>query len=207
MELHVYLTFLLGAFVVVASPGVDFIYVLSRSIAQGTKAGILGALGVTCGLLIHTSFAVAGLTVLLYSSAIAFLIVKYIGVCYLVYLGVRMLMSKSHFSGVGEASLASNSEIFRQGLLTNTLNPKAGLTFMAYMPQFLSPTESQPLVVLSLGLSVCLMALAWFSFVGYCSRIFRKYVVNNESIGDAIRYFVSSILISFGLRLAWMERQ
>lgn len=206
MELHTYLVFILGAFVLVASPGADFIYVLSRSISQGAKAGFWGAMGVSFGLLIHTAFAVLGLTALLYSSAIAFLIVKYIGVCYLIYLGIKIFLSKNQFLNLTEARVASNSEVFKQGLFTNTLNPKAGLTFMAYMPQFLSTSETQSLLVFQLGASICLIALLWFSIVGYFSSIFRKYVVDSRSIGSAIRYLVSSILISLGLRLAWMER-
>ena len=206
MELHNYLVFILGAFVLVASPGADFIYVLSRSISQGAKTGFWGALGVSFGLLIHTAFAVLGLTALLYSSAIAFLIVKYIGVCYLIYIGIKIFLNKSQFLTVSEAKVANNAEVFRQGLFTNTLNPKAGLTFMAYMPQFLSATDTQPLLVFQLGASICLIALLWFTVVAYFSSVFRRYIVNNRSIKSAIRYLVSSILVGLGLRLAWMER-
>ena len=101
---------------------------------------------------------------------------------------------------------AKDWDIFKQGLFTNTLNPKVGLTFMAYMPQFIS-TESSSLLVFKLGLSICLIALIWFSIIGVFSTIIRKYVVDNESIGNAIRYFVSSILIGLGLKLAWLERR
>jgi threonine/homoserine/homoserine lactone efflux protein len=206
MELHTYLVFTLGAFVLVASPGADFIYVLSRSISQGVSAGFWAALGVTFGLLIHTAFAVLGLTALLYSSAIAFLVVKYVGVCYLIYLGVKIFLTKNQFKSIGESKAADNSEIFKQGLFTNVLNPKAGLTFMAFMPQFLSANETQSFLVFQLGASVCLIALFWFTTVSYFSGVFRKYVVNNRSAENAVRYFVSTILISLGIRLAWMER-
>ena len=206
MELHTYLIFIIGAFALVASPGADFIYVLSRSVGQGRKAGFWAALGVSCGLLAHTLFAVAGLTALLYSSAIAFLIVKYIGVCYLVYLGLKTFLNKKQFQDIGCGNNVSDIEIFKQGLFTNMLNPKAGLTFMAYMPQFLSSGETQTLLVFELGASICIIGVFWFSAVGYLSGAFRKYVVDNKTVADTIRYFVGSILVAFGLRLAWFER-
>ena len=207
MDLHIYLVFILGAFALIASPGADFIYVLTRSISQGASSGFWAALGVSCGMLIHTAFAVIGLTALLYSSAIAFLIVKYVGVCYLVYLGIKTFLNKNQFKKIAPSSIASDAEIFKQGLFTNVLNPKVGLTFMAYMPQFISSTDSHPLLVFQLGFSICVIALAWFSLVGLFSGVFRKHVIESESIGNTIRYMTSAILISFGLKLAWLERQ
>lgn len=206
MELHTYLVFVLGAFALVASPGADFIYVLSRSVSQGVGAGFWAALGVTFGLLIHTAFAVLGLTALLYSSAIAFLFVKYVGVCYLIYLGIKIFLTKNQFNNIGESKAANNLEIFKQGLFTNIFNPKAGLTFMAFMPQFLSANGTQSYLIFQLGATVCLIAFIWFTMVGYFSGIFRKYVVGNRLAENAVKYFVSTILISLGIRLAWMER-
>lgn len=206
MDLQSYLIFALGAFVLIATPGADFIYVLGRSVSQGAKAGFWAALGVSCGMLIHTVFAIVGLTALLYSSALAFLIAKYIGVCYLVYLGIKTFLNKQQFTDIADAERVSHGTVFKQGLLTNTLNPKAGLTFMAYMPQFLSAESAQSVIILELGLSICLITLAWFALVGLFSGVFRQYVVNNRAVGNAIRYFVGSVLISLGLRLAWLER-
>jgi len=207
MDFSLYLVFIIGAFALIASPGADFIYVLSRSISQGTTSGFWAALGVSCGMLIHTAFAVIGLTALLYSSAIAFLLVKYVGVCYLVYLGIKIFLNKNQFKKMDQSSNERNSEIFKQGLLTNTLNPKVGLTFMAYMPQFLSSTDSHPFLVFQLGLSICAIALVWFSLICIFSSVIRKYVIENESVGNTIRYMTSSILIGFGLRLAWLEQR
>ena len=206
MTLDTYLLFILGAFALIASPGPDFIYVLSRSIGQGTKSGLWAAAGVSTGTVIHTLFAVVGLTALLYSSAIAFLIVKYVGVCYLVYLGIRMFLNKNQFSNIGKIKPAPYYLIFRQGWLSNTLNPKVGLTFMAYMPQFLSPAESQPLVVLQFGLTISAIAMIWLVSVAVFSALFGKLIVENRSVGNIIRYSVSSLLIGFGFKLAFFER-
>jgi len=207
MELHIFVVFVLGAFALVASPGTDFIYVLSRSISDGRNAGFVAALGVSSGMLVHTGFAVAGLTALLYSSAIAFLIAKYIGVFYLVYLGVKIFLTKDQFKNMEVAESANNYDIFKHGLLTNVLNPKVGLTFMAYMPQFLSPAGESSLLVLQLGISICIVALIWFSIVGFFSSAVRRYVVESEAIGNTTRYATSSILVFLGFRLAWLERE
>src|SRR5262245_35646575 len=118
------------------TPGPDMLYVIARSVGQGQKAGVVSALGIGAGCLAHTFAAALGLSALLMSSAVAYDVVKYAGAVYLIYLGVRALMSKSRFERQSELKPARLSDIFYQGVVTNVLNPKVALFFLAFLPQF-----------------------------------------------------------------------
>ena len=143
-----YLGFVLAAILLNLTPGSDSMYIITRSISQGQTAGFYSVLGIISGILVHTLLAALGLSVLLANSPTAFMIVKYIGASYLCYLGVKMLMSKQQ-PLIG-ASLQENGkpssaktldywQIYKQGMLTNTFNPKVALFFLAFFPQFINP--------------------------------------------------------------------
>ena len=131
--------FLAAALALNISPGPDMLYVISRSLEQGLKAGVVSALGVGAGTLIHTMVAVVGLSALLLSVPIAFNIIRYAGALYLAYLGLRMLLVKRGKEQRIQARRSNNfrlRDVFRQGLTTNVLNPKVALFFLAFLPQF-----------------------------------------------------------------------
>jgi len=120
-------------------PGPDTVFIVSQSVARGRVAGILAVLGVSTGILVHISAAALGLSALLASSALGFAMVKWAGVCYLIYLGLRLVLEKDDASpdGNGTRSMASESvSAYRQGLITNVLNPKVAVFFLAFLPQF-----------------------------------------------------------------------
>lgn len=130
---------MLASVVLVVVPGPAVVYILTRSISQGRAAGLASAAGVNLGSAIHVLAAVAGLSVLLASSAVAFSVVTWAGVAYLVYLGVRTLRSPdAHFS---DATVEPTSlrRIFAQGVIVNLLNPKVAMFFLAFLPQFVDP--------------------------------------------------------------------
>ncbi len=119
------------------SPGPDMIYIASRSIGQGTRAGVMSAFGVSAGLLVHTLFAVFGLTALLAVSPIAYLAIKWLGIAYLLYLGVKTLRSGDDIRfQAANGNGHSARRVFVQGALVNILNPKIALFFLAFLPQF-----------------------------------------------------------------------
>ena len=131
--------FLAAALALNISPGPDMLYVISRSLEQGLKAGVVSALGVGAGTLIHTMVAVVGLSALLLSVPIAFNIIRYAGALYLAYLGLRMLLVKRRKEQRIQARRSNNfrlRDVFRQGLTINVLNPKVALFFLAFLPQF-----------------------------------------------------------------------
>jgi threonine/homoserine/homoserine lactone efflux protein len=134
--IHDFGAFLAAGILLNLTPGPDTFYILGRSIAQGRRAGIASVLGISSGALIHTLAAALGLSVLLTASASAFLAVKLAGAAYLVYLGAKMFFGRKSATTLPTGfSSSSFFTVYRQGLLTNVLNPKVALFFLAFMPQ------------------------------------------------------------------------
>ena len=142
------------------TPGNDMMYIIARSSGQGTKAGIVSALGIGAGCIVHIMAAVVGLSALIAQSAIAFDIIKYIGAAYLIYLGIRSLLTKKKALTIDkDLQQLSYPKIFWQGVLTNVLNPKVALFFLAFLPQFINIHKGDTsLQILFLGV--------WFDIVG-----------------------------------------
>ena len=141
------------------TPGNDMLYVIARSSGQGTKAGVISALGIGAGCFVHIFAAVIGLSALMARSALAFEIIKYIGAFYLIYLGIRSILSKKRSLAVQpKMEKLSRNKIFWQGVLTNILNPKVALFFLAFLPQFITIKGNTSLQIFFLG--------TWFNLVG-----------------------------------------
>ncbi|MBN9380780.1 MAG: LysE family translocator [Chitinophagaceae bacterium] len=137
--------FALATLIMNLTPGNDVIYVISRSAGQGVKAGIISALGIMAGCLVHITAAAVGLSAIIAASATAFDVIKYVGAAYLIYLGIRALFNrkasisiKDHMPGL------SYRKVFWQGVITNALNPKVALFFLAFIPQFIDVGAAHP---------------------------------------------------------------
>ncbi|GII53387.1 RhtB family transporter [Planotetraspora thailandica] len=142
-------------------PGPAVLYIVTRSVAQGRTAGLVSVLGVHAGSLVHVAAAALGISALLAASAVAFSVVKYLGAAYLVYLGVRKLMSRADDEGPIEVPVASRSRLIGEGFVVNVLNPKTAIFFMAFLPQFADPARG-PIApqILLLGLIWIVLGLA-----------------------------------------------
>src|SRR5262245_34085895 len=119
--------FLTISWALIIAPGPDMLYVITRGMTYGRAAGVLSAVGVVCGILVHTTAAAFGLTIILQQSAFAFLIVKYVGALYLVYLGIKTWRDRSRFHLQGSSASANSKHLFWQGVLSNVLNPKIAI--------------------------------------------------------------------------------
>ena len=152
--------FAFAALMLNITPGNDMLYVATRSTGQGVKAGIVSALGILGGCIVHMIAAVIGLSALIAQSAIAFDIIKYAGAAYLIYLGIRSIISKTNsFNLPKNIEKQSLWKIFWQGVVTNVLNPKVALFFLAFLPQFIDPSKGNTyLQILFLG--------SWFNISG-----------------------------------------
>lgn len=138
MDIHNFWVFALTGLILNLTPGNDMLYVASRSTGQGMKAGIVSAFGILAGCFVHILAAVAGLSAIIAQSAVTFNIIKYIGALYLIYLGLRAVYSKrKSLTLPGITPTLPNHKIFWQGVATNVLNPKVGLFFLAFLPQFI----------------------------------------------------------------------
>jgi threonine/homoserine/homoserine lactone efflux protein len=156
------LLFVTGAAILLAIPGPAIMYIVSRSIGQGRAAGLVSAMGITAGTLLHVAAATLGLSALLASSATAFQFVKYLGAAYLIYLGISTLRGAD--TELVEVVIADRklARVFAQGVLVNVLNPKTALFFLAFLPQFVDTSRGHAtLQILELGVLFSLMG--WFS--------------------------------------------
>lgn len=195
--------FIVSSIIIIIAPGPDFIYVTTRGISDGNKAGIISALGISAGLLIHTLFAAFGLSAIIQTSRIAYSIIKYLGAGYLLFIGIKAILSKNKIDEIKNDKTYKNGNIFKQGVLTNVFNPKAIVTFMAFLPQFVNVNISHPITQFTiLGLILSTIAVIWFGFVGYFAGIFGSIIKRNRIIQNGIKYISGSIMILLGLRLA-----
>lgn len=150
----------LASLVLVVVPGPAVIYILTRSVSQGRTAGLVSALGVNLGSAIHVLAAVAGLSLLLASSAHAYTIVKWLGVAYLAWIGVRTLMAEDTEFATPQTGTQSLRRIFSQAVLVNVLNPKVAIFFLAFLPQFIDQSAANPaLQTLVLGMTLVIIGL------------------------------------------------
>ncbi len=152
--------FLAGALILLVIPGPAVFYILSRTIGQGRKAGVVSASGIAVGTLVHATAAALGLSAILVSSARAFHIVQFAGALYLIFLGLRTLLSRDDAQLTSSASAHSLSRVFGQGVLVNLLNPKTALFFLAFLPQFVDTSRGHvPAQIFFLGGSFALLGL------------------------------------------------
>ena len=191
----------------ILAPGPDMIYVITRGMTHGRKAGMLSAIGVVCGILVHTTAAAFGLTLVLQTSAFAFLVVKFVGAVYLLYLGIQAWRDKSTFSIQREVSTAKPSTLFWQGVLSNVLNPKIAIFFLAFLPQFVDRGSNLVTVqMVVLGITFACFGLCFLLVVGYGSGAIGKWLTHRPQYARRFQRLAGGILMGLGIRLALTER-
>lgn len=191
----------------ILAPGPDMIYVITRGMTHGRRAGILSAVGVVCGILVHTTAAAFGLTLILQTSAFAFLFVKFAGAAYLIYIGIKAWLDKSTFNLQPSASSASAGVLFWQGVLSNVLNPKIAVFFLAFLPQFVDQGSSQvTLQMVFLGLTFAVFGLCFLLVVGYSSGTLGGWLTRRPRFARFFQRLAGGILVSLGIRLAFTEK-
>lgn len=199
-----YLGFIIAGIALNLTPGADTIYILTRSIAQGKKAGIYSVLGIGTGAIVHTLFAALGLSALLITSAIAFSIVKWMGAAYLIYLGIGILMDKSKLSinNTSPFEQINRGKIYRQGFLTNLLNPKIAIFFLSLLPQFINPQYTNgPIPFLLLGFTFITTGTIWCFFLVYSAAYMSNKLRENEKLGKITQKLSGLVFIGLGLQL------
>lgn len=205
-EKTAFLTFLFAAFMLNLAPGPDMLYVIGRSVGQGRKAGIVSSLGVFVGCWIHILAAAFGIAALLRSSPVAFNVVRYAGATYLIYLGIRMIAQRTDLSAQ-QLKSESLTGIFRQGAITNVLNPKVAVFFLAFLPQFIDARRgSVVLQILLLGLIFNVGGTLVNLAVAYAGGTLGELLRRNERFARLQRWFTGLLFIGLGVRLAWQRR-
>jgi threonine/homoserine/homoserine lactone efflux protein len=188
------------------TPGPDMLYVAARGASEGRAAGIVSALGIGVGTLVHIALVAAGLAALLAAVPIAHLALRLGGAAYLVYLGVRALRATPGSGGATELAPAPLGVIFRQGVITNVLNPKVALFFLAFLPQFVDPSRGHPaLQVVALGLLFDLSGTLVNLLVALGSSRVAARLRSGRS-ARLIQRVTGTVFIALGARLAWGAR-
>jgi threonine/homoserine/homoserine lactone efflux protein len=198
--------FLAASLALIVAPGPDSLYVLARGAAQGRRAGIISAFGTSTGLLAHTSAAALGVAALLQASTFAYTALKLVGAAYLIYLGVRTLLSKQSFSFPKDRERTTSVWLYAQGALTNILNPKVALFFVAFLPQFadLRAGALAPQMLL-LGGMFALLGLAYLILVAVLASTLSRFLRARPAWAHRLRWLTGSVLIGLGVRLALPE--
>jgi threonine/homoserine/homoserine lactone efflux protein len=201
--------FVLSGLLLNVTPGPDTLYIVGRSSAQGWRGGAFAALGVGAGTLVHICAAALGLSALLAASAAAFTIVKIIGAIYLLYVGIGLIRSAGSMRSSPVASdhrSISMRGIFVQGFLTNVLNPKVALFFLAFLPQFVaSGAPSKPLAFLFLGAIFDFNGTLWNLLVAWSTARISNHLAPRAALKRWFNRCVGGVFIFVGLRLALVQ--
>ncbi|MEO6326324.1 MAG: LysE family translocator [Thermoanaerobaculia bacterium] len=202
------LGFIAAVVVLVIVPGPNTIVILSHSLGGGRAAGLATVLGVETGTLVHTAAAAFGLSALLSTSALAFDCVKYTGAGYLVFLGLRALRGRAE-EGLSEPNARapmSLTQAYGRAVLTNVLNPKVAMFFLALLPQFVRPERGHVVMqLLALGLIVSTIGLCFGSLLAILSGSLSRWL-SRGSVGLWQQRVSGSLLLGLGVRLAFVRR-
>ncbi len=186
------------------TPGPDSIYVITRGAAQGPRAGVAAAAGLSTGIIGHTMLCVAGISAVLAASAPAFTVIKLLGAAYLVYLGVRMWRARERPDLAGDGKRRSMAAIYRQSIVMNLLNPKVALFFLAFLPQFVSPAAGPVAVQLTvLGVIFMFVSFAVMSAAGFAGGEIRRLLATSNRAARWIQCTAGGVLVALGIRLAF----
>jgi len=196
--------FMTGAMLLLLVPGPAVLYITSRSIGLGRAAGLVSAMGIAVGTLVHVAAATLGLSALLVSSASAFTLVKYAGAAYLIYLGIRTLRHGDAATLDPSREQRSLRSIFGQGVLVNLLNPKTALFFLAFLPQFVDPARGHAtLQIFELGVLFALMGWMSDSVWALVSGTFAEHIRSSVRLRSTQRKVSGGALIALGLASAF----
>jgi threonine/homoserine/homoserine lactone efflux protein len=199
--------FLLTTLIVVASPGTGVLYTLAAGLSRGARASVLAAFACTLGIIPHMAAAITGLAALLHTSAVAFQVLKYLGVAYLLYMAWQTLKEHGALKVEQERAPRSARQVIVSGILINILNPKLSIFFFAFLPQFVSAGEPDALRRM-LGLSGVFMAATFLVFVvyGLFAAAVRNHVISRPKVLAWMRRTFAAAFVGLGAKLAMAER-
>jgi threonine/homoserine/homoserine lactone efflux protein len=202
-EASVLAVFVVAAVVLLLTPGPAVLYIVTRSVEQGRLAGLVSALGVHVGTLVHVAAAALGVSALLVSSAVAFDVVKYLGALYLIYLGVRKLLGRDEPARGRAPAPRSLRRLFGQGVIVNVLNPKTALFFLAFLPQFVDVSKGAVAVqILALGLIFVALGVVSDGLYAVAAGTAGAWLKRDGRLLRAERYVSGGVFVGLGLTAA-----
>jgi threonine/homoserine/homoserine lactone efflux protein len=201
------LDFLITSLIVIASPGIGVLFTLAAGLSRGSRASVVAALGCTLGIVPHMVAAILGLAALLHTSALAFQVLKYLGVAYLLYMAWTTLQERGALRVEKEIEARSATEVIVSAVLINILNPKLSIFFLAFLPQFVRADEAHPIARM-LELSADFMLLTFVVFAGYgvLAATVRRHIISRPRVLMWMRRMFAGAFAALGAKLAFAER-
>ncbi len=203
ISIETLLVFLAASVMITLAPGPDNLFVLTQGISKGRRAALVAAWGMCSGVSIHTTAAALGISALIYASSAAFMAIKYLGALYLFYLAYVTIRDRGwEIESSGGKEAKSDGEMFRRGFLMNVLNPKVGIFFLAFLPQFVEVgSQSRTAQMLVLGGVFMLQALVIFSLLAYFAGSVGAVLLRNDKVRSLLSWFAASVFVALGAKL------
>jgi threonine/homoserine/homoserine lactone efflux protein len=199
--------FLITSLIVVATPGIGVLFTLAAGLSRGWRASIVAAFGCTLGIVPHMAAAIMGLAALLHTSALAFQILKYLGVAYLLYMAWSTLQEQGALRVENEVTARSARQVIVAAVLANILNPKLSIFFLAFLPQFVSADEAYPVArMLELSAVFMLMTFLVFAVYGVFAAAVRNHIISRPRVLTWMRRTFAGAFAALGAKLAVAER-
>lgn len=207
LGIHNLAGFVAAALLLNLTPGQDSLYMVGQSLAHGRRAGVISVLGVHTGVLIHTAAVALGLAALLASAPEAFRAIQWLGVAYLIWLGIGLILGgHSVAAGAPERTAPDAWHLYRRGVLTNLLNPKVALFFLAFLPQFVTPAAAgSALPLLALGGVFALTGGLWGLMLTLGAHGLTRRLRRSRRAADWLQRIAGVLLIAIGVRLLWQS--
>ena len=208
IDLTQLIIFIGASFLLCLAPGPDNIYVLTQGITKSKKAAIITTLGLCSGLIIHTSAAALGISVIFKTSEVAFNIVKYAGAAYLLYIAYQAFKYRNEPLDLKVQNSSSElKKLFVKGFIMNILNPKVSIFFLAFLPQFVNTQAgSVPTQMVTLGIIFMIMTVIVFSCIGIAANLLSSRLQENPNIVKYMNIMTSTVLVALGVKLALSQR-
>lgn len=200
--------FIAASFLLCLAPGPDNIYVLTQGMTKSKKAAIVTTLGLTSGLIIHTSAAAFGISVIFQTSEIAFNIVKYVGAAYLLYIAYQAFKYRNEKLDLSVQNSSSElKKLYIKGFIMNILNPKVSIFFLAFLPQFVNTASGNiPMQMITLGGVFMVLTVVVFSAIGIAGNLLSSKLLEKPNIVKYMNVLTSFVLVSLGIKLALSQR-
>lgn len=200
--------FIAASFLLCLAPGPDNIYVLTQGMTKSKKAAIVTTLGLTSGLIIHTSAAAFGISVIFQTSEIAFNIVKYVGAAYLLYIAYQAFKYRNEKLDLSVQNSSSElKKLYFKGFIMNILNPKVSIFFLAFLPQFVNTASGNvPMQMITLGGVFMVLTVVVFSSIGVAGNLLSSKLLEKPNIVKYMNVLTSFVLVSLGIKLALSQR-
>jgi threonine/homoserine/homoserine lactone efflux protein len=208
LELSNIYLFLIASFLLCLAPGPDNIYVLAQGMTKSKKAAVITTLGLTTGIIVHTTAAAFGISVIFKTSEIAFNIVKYAGAAYLLYIAYQAFKYRNEPLDLSvQNSSGELKKLYIKGFFMNVLNPKVSIFFLAFLPQFVTPANGNvPMQMISLGLIFLVLTIIVFSSIGIAGNVLSAKLIEKPNIVKYMNIMTSFVLGTLAVKLALSSR-